>query len=528
MKKLFIVTIIVFILSTFAVAEIDWDNDVNLFLYANTSSSYNYGAKGLINNATLFDGTGDYIDTNTKPCDGESEITISMWVNVTGGDLKRHGLGNGAGTPDSIVFHYATETDGTGTNWGLDGTYCNDATNNPSENQWHHMVMTYDGSNMVTYQDGSQLTSCSKTGTLTLDNNLRIGNTYNQFIGSMKNLEIVCSAISSTDVGDLYGGTKSMTDYGTIEYYNDLSSFSDKSGNTNNLEAVSGIIANNGYYDLDGDDDHISLPYSVSDVGGEYTITAWINPDVDQQNTIFEYRQTDSKYVFLAVLSDGDLYVNCNGNSVPTGNPLRADINSLTASSGWSHTAYSVSESGDFSKLYVDGSLVATLNDDCALDSRFTGTKNYMAFGRRDTVEDFEGQLQGLAIFNKALTETEISDLYDQERNYNPYYAESSSTINETEAKSTILEAVNSLLVSPVVYYNQKVYTYDGSNHDIATFDMFVTSGSQRWGFNYVDINQTFSNMSNLDQTFLVWENESLSSSELTAQITNFINSTMN
>lgn len=99
---------------------------------------------------------------------------------------------------------------------------------------------------------------------------------------------------------------------------------------------------------------------------------------------------------------------------------------------------------------------------------------------------------------------------------------------NESIARQAIEEGItNSVLSSPETETDQQVYIrYLNNDQSLGSFDKFVSEGNQTWVFNYVTTNESYTNISSLGNIVNVWENESLTYSEIVNQVESFINST--
>jgi hypothetical protein len=99
---------------------------------------------------------------------------------------------------------------------------------------------------------------------------------------------------------------------------------------------------------------------------------------------------------------------------------------------------------------------------------------------------------------------------------------------NESQGRAAIIEGIQNTLGTNVpIYTDQQIYIryLDGSQL-LSQFDEAVISGNQTWAFNYVTSGESYTNMSDLGNTVLVWENSSLTTTQITSQVYNLINTT--
>ena len=98
---------------------------------------------------------------------------------------------------------------------------------------------------------------------------------------------------------------------------------------------------------------------------------------------------------------------------------------------------------------------------------------------------------------------------------------------NESEGDAAITQGILNILPNATIYSEQQAYTRNATGvQQLGRFDRFAVFGSQRWAFNYITAGESFTNMSNLSQTFFVLEITDLTTSQITQQVEQFINGT--
>src|SRR5947199_1201589 len=181
-------------------------------------------------------------------------------------------------------------------------------------------------------------------------------------------------------------------------------------GNTGNLMNgplwTAGRVGNALYFD--GIDDNVTIPDSTSlDLSGSFTLSAWVNP----ASTLTDFRSILVKnytyYLYAGVsgyCGDGSPLGGFEGSSSKTVcQPSPLPINA------WTYLA--LSYNGSTLTLYRDGIPVATSNAAGAL-SATTGT---LQIGASQEGEYFKGLIDEVRIYKRALTDTEIQAIYQQE-----------------------------------------------------------------------------------------------------------------
>lgn len=228
----------------------------------------------------------------------------------------------------------------------------------------------------------------------------------------------------------------------------------DDSGNGNSIVTVSGAVfgANSGNvlggYSLDGANDYLAINDDNSlDITNNWTMAGWINR-IDGtlatlgRNTLFSkdgVADTTGAYNFYINPFDGSSsFTYESNNNVPTCNAPSG----LLPDNEWHHVAITF-ESGSVG-MYIDGELVSS----CDSAPAPTANTRQLILGRRAGNNGwFKGAMDDLMIFNKSLSESEMSSLYLQ--GDGTYFWKANSTNGEiTGSKNftidTILPVINS------------------------------------------------------------------------------------
>jgi len=101
--------------------------------------------------------------------------------------------------------------------------------------------------------------------------------------------------------------------------------------------------------------------------------------------------------------------------------------------------------------------------------------------------------------------------------------------INESEARQAIEEGINNTALNgEIIKTDQQIYIrYLDNTQSLGYFDKFTSKDNQTWVFNYVNSSETFTNITSLGNTVNVWENSSLTYSQIVEQVESFINETL-
>ena len=167
------------------------------------------GQTGKVNKAVGF-GTNNYITiADSSSLDITGNLTMSAWVKPVDYTNYR-GIFQEYANTDYVYQSYGMFTDQSGIKIIVEGTQLNPSAI-PALNEWHHVVGTYDGSNVRLYIDGSLSSSTSKTGSVTshaTDSYIGRFTGRLDFNGSLDDIRIYNRAFSAAEVQALYNANK--------------------------------------------------------------------------------------------------------------------------------------------------------------------------------------------------------------------------------------------------------------------------------------------------------------------------------
>lgn len=319
-----------------------------------------------------------------------------------------------------------------------------------TDNMWHFVsVVKNAGSSLTVLIDGSQnatLTSIINTGSLNSDSpSFLVGATsqgagfWKGFIDEVKVYAYAKSATQiKTDFANRGGLDQTSTSFGStniaaslgnglVGYWKmDEASWSnncvgtpvtDSSGNGNNGNAcpatnagpttAAGKFSNAGNFD--GTNDYVDLGTSSSlAVATNFTVGAWVNwaSGATGPDTIYSAGSTDTQYWSVAINASSKLEFRVDLISSAT----YISTNTISQNT-WHHIV--VTKQGDDTnnvKFYIDGVLDATASAGSLvmpMGTRGIGTR------MEGPTEYFQGGIDDLRIYNRALSPSEISGLYN-------------------------------------------------------------------------------------------------------------------
>ncbi|MDB9721298.1 BspA family leucine-rich repeat surface protein, partial [Winogradskyella sp.] len=245
-----------------------------------------------------------------------------------------------------------------------------------------------------------------------------------------KTIILICIAIMSLETYSQIPQTNNL-----ISYYPFLGNLEDQSGKNHNTGSINGdpsltqnrFGTNNAAYYLDGTDDYLyfgnsiyaDLPDTDSDgyYEDDYTISIWAKSSVVDNEIFIAFGEADGLYTGMISVIGSTIGFNSSNWGFPS-----TSTSGKKSDNNW-HQYTFVYVAGSFRKLFIDGSLVRQANDTL----RRFNFKNYglsVGIGRFDATGNpeglattYTGSVDDVRMWNVALTNTEVSNLYTYENN---------------------------------------------------------------------------------------------------------------
>ena len=382
-----------------------------------------------------FDGVDDSIDIiDSDTQDLLSSFSISAWAKSTG--ATQYAFIFGTADAADLNGYYITIHDASqkAIVYSCDAATCSSAagtTNIKNDNIWHHLVGTFNGTNLDIYVD--QIKEGSTATTRTPTNNIftqRIGGSHfgsRNFKGEIDDIRIYNRALSSPEVEALYkakrkriGGSLSNGLVAHYEMDDDeigavAAQAQDRSGNLNHGEFVGfdnlttalskDVPPNVGTgtsLEFDGVDDNIDLTDNLmnnSDLASG-TVATWIK--VNSTGSL-EYPISLEGVVYIATSasSEFDFQLYDSSSSVLNGGAFTADQ--------WYFLAQTWN--GSTQKIYIDGNKIKSASQSSPTFDSFS--RGWKLGSRFDSINFFNGSIDDTYIYNKELSISEISFLYN-------------------------------------------------------------------------------------------------------------------
>jgi hypothetical protein len=360
-----------------------------------------------------FDGTNDYVTVGTESYfDITGAITVAAWVKVTSWTVSNQAIitkGDGA-------WQLARDGFNSGVRFTCTGLWTSSVATTIAINdgKWHHIVGQYGSGYLIIYVDGV-LNNYTTTGGWISTNNypVEIGRSAQTasryFNGAIYEARVYDRMLSATDVSylALQGGPVGKWDFNQTSgtTITDSSIF----GNDGALTGTASWTTRcngTGVFDFDGSTKYVTVSNAAQlQPWGALTIAGWIRGDSwgsgsDVDTIARKGDATPNNYALSIADGKVELLLDDSDTAGVRGN--------TTLSTGaWYHVA--ATWDGSTAKIYVNGVLDNTPVSRTAMLG--TDTRALYLGGRMGSTDMFNGQIQNVAVYNRALSQAEIARL---------------------------------------------------------------------------------------------------------------------
>ena len=466
---------------------------------SNSNVSYIMDRFGVASSASFYSGNDSHSSaTLAFPV---KEKTFTGWVLLDNTQQKGGGAFGIEEAPiigqafDSVVYNERSQ----GWRFGSDNNVRGSDSGVFGDNtNWHHIVATYKENEFKMYMDGGiiDLTTAYKTKEFRENSTIRIGMRHstgggNIFLtAAIDDVRLYNRALSATEVAQLYEyestpptpkPIEEWIDDGLVAYYPFDGDASDESANDNNGNVVGAELGQDRFgqkassFSFDGDD-YVELPNSdsLSITVDSFTVSSWAKAESDFGRilAIKTGGNYPSKVISLENYDD-----NFSGKYAfyvrgPTQSNSRIAVNPEKHVLGlWQHIVASKDQKNNLITIWVDGKIVdqTDFEGDTSIDSNwFIGAKPNGGDGEKDY---WKGQLDDIRFYNRALSATEVAQLYSYEV--------------ASQAAIATAQIVNGFVVEVDVLYGgigyelpPKVRFVGGSPDKHASADIVLQNGS--------------------------------------------------
>lgn len=411
---------------------------------------------GNANSAYSFNGSSNSISIPASTAFTQNPISYSFWFNKAGSGNPCSGneafqavfsTGSYSQSRDVVLMQGATHY--SGMLRSIPSGCANELTKqtNYALNTWNHIVVTYEANLVKVYLNGVYIGSTTVACTVTTTNttcyigasNPSIWACIAYFNGKIDDLAIYNRVLADSEVTTLYNGVTPVVSCSTLSgtltnglvaYYPFCGNANDESGNNNNGTVNGATLTadrfgnENSAYSFNGTSNYIfnnnsvNLPTGVSSI----TISAWVKTNSTYWGrTILDYGGSQSTVTGIGTGTNGGGNINYFYGFGSSSYPQNIIIPNQ-----WVHLIATYDFSTLTSKVYANGVLLSTTN---GITMSVTNGTIWIGRGLFRPSNDpyyWLGELDDIAIWNRALSQTEIQQLYTGVLNTN------STTYNKT------------------------------------------------------------------------------------------------
>ncbi|UCF42950.1 MAG: LamG domain-containing protein [Planctomycetota bacterium] len=389
---------------------------------------------GQVGGALEFDGGpyGAYVDAGDMPAldiTGD-EITVMAWFKPASSDgavnINAQIVSKWLGTNSAYTlgYDYLGETNTimfvvyTGMNGVAYGSIAVDDTS-----KWYHLTGVYNGSEVIVYIDGVAGTPAGHTGNIYNSSMpLRIsgyGNGHRTVDGTIDDVRIYNRALSGAEIWQLYeDGLGGMVAHWKFDEGTGTTAYDSAGSNHGTLVNGPGWASGQvgGALDFDGVDDYVDCGNGASiNSLSAFSVCMWFKADVVcgpmHRHLI---AQRDLGDIVWTLILHRDYSCRLTGRVETSGTPAVGRSNFIPEAGQWYHAAMTYDDAGDRTlRVYVDG-----VEQSYMLQTPATGTILFdpsvsIAIGNRiGGGKEFDGIIDDVMIFNRALSAAEVEALY--------------------------------------------------------------------------------------------------------------------
>ncbi len=376
-----------------------------------------------------FDGVDDFVKTSLDgtstggilaASDSDVELTISFWFkvnNTSSGEGIWQYANQLTDTSPFIIFRTSSGPDRV--RFYIDNQY--QALQVINLSQWYHVLLTRTSSDNTWrgYLDGNATPWFTKDDGGTISNrasatDIYLGNGYNGYAPCSIDEFAVWNSVQ--DASTIYNGgvPNDLTSLNPVAWY--------RNGDNGTFKSPQWLIPNNSNKDkvsnysfsYDGIDDFVDVGTGLNsslELGDTFSFSAWLKFSADNtertilsnatgSNLGFQFRITNSETVRLILIQSGTVYF--------------FQDSSVLSVDTWHHIAATYDGSGDENgiNLYIDGALDNSTNGSAGSVSTITSSSP-LYIGRYYSGQFYEGNIDEVAIFNTALSSTNVASIYN-------------------------------------------------------------------------------------------------------------------
>lgn len=372
-----------------------------------------------------FDGSNDNVTISPTSFNSASALTVEAWLNKDNNNAFYTFTTLRGTASNSVKFLLALNINGTLRLDSASGTnfltlYSGNAAYYTTVGKWHHVAASidYNSKDWAIYLDGKKIangTNASIRGATQFNPDLfAIGMNYNQqyFNGQIGQYRVYDSVLSETDIRQNFNFTKN-------DYPNGFNgTLTSMSGSNWNSSGYFNLTTND-YIDLTG-----NAPFSSSTTQTDTVkcVTGWIKPDTSTSRVhLYSVSSTSSSNDFLQIGWFNDLSLfRVNVRNGTTSQDSIKDV-TITPTTNWVHVVVQVTETT--TEIYFNGNSQTVTFDNAgsgtntswiSFVSYASGVKHSIGRSRVVSPNWSDGNISKVKLYDKALTQAEITALYNE------------------------------------------------------------------------------------------------------------------
>jgi hypothetical protein len=402
--------------SNIALYQLDGNANDTTGDYNGTATNVTYST-GQFGQAAVFNGSTSFIDTNIDSSIGNS-YSISLWFNSNSNAStwkQLTGLDNDTYNYTAFISRQANGTlnfigSDDGSNVTATGTTVT------SINQWYHVVAVKDGTTTKLYLDGQEEATGSANATTSWLGSLILGKyfgTTNQsFNGKIDQVRIFNRGITPEEVSILYNETNAsdinpLSDGSGVALYTLDYDASDAGGlydgTPTDVEFGVGGQINYGAR-FNGSSAYISSS-NILDTSSAFSYSLWVKPNtIATYDYLIGHQQAGSPYAGVGLLGNAS---NTFALALAGGSP-QIMTPSLTLGA-WTHLVLTHDGSGNYTCYTNDNGSPITYS---GATSNNSSNPFRLGFSSVSGWGYYDGDIDQVRIFSKALSSSEVSKLY--------------------------------------------------------------------------------------------------------------------
>jgi len=422
-------------------------NDGSLVLGASGNTATTTSG-GMIGQALEFDGVDDYVSASpSSSLEGASVFTVSFWasapINPPSGTWRGAvSIRNGTASSNLFLFYPYDGSAGNGVRifWNGSSPFDENGVSRGGTGFHHFSIVNRSATDHEVYVDGASIGTFSTDKSLVSplsDINIGIWRPANQpYQGALDDVRIYNRALSATEITQLYnlgaaklgktptggsGLTSDLVGHWTFDGPDMLTNVADVSGQGNNgslmgqtsTTTVGGIIGQ--ALEIQGrntspNDSHVIIPNSVLNGQTDVTTAMWIKTGVASSMALVSAGANNEYLIFFPNNINLTLYAGAQTASFA--------ISALT-DNAWHHIVVVRDDSNNEAYLYIDGqadnenpralsmSALSIPSDCIVLGQEQDGCLTF------DPAQAYDGSIDDVRIYNRALSATEVTQLYN-------------------------------------------------------------------------------------------------------------------